>query len=319
MYRALVIGCGNIGAVYDFENEHVHTHSKAFFLNPAFEFDVFDVDTNKAKTVFEKYGCGIAENIDAKTLAKYDCVSICTPTAQHYTILQKAMEAKVQLIICEKPVADHADDIDALIEMYNESESKILVNYMRRFQPAYQQIKGVITELQTTEKLTNINIRYQRGFVNNCSHAFDIIEYFTTSEFQPENIHISNADYSDFQNDPTLSISAFWNGCNVSIHGLSDVLFSHFEIDFYYQHYKLAVRESGNQIALYRAKKGEGFLLPLQIISVTDNALHNYMENVITTAEHLLSGRSADDNFIQSALMNKRILTYIRQHGKTGN
>lgn len=45
MYKALILGCGNIGAFYDYDTQEVVTHAKAFS-----EFDNIDVtvyDTSK--------------------------------------------------------------------------------------------------------------------------------------------------------------------------------------------------------------------------------------------------------------------------------
>ena len=44
MFKALLIGCGNIGALYDFDNTQILTHAKGYALHPAFELTVFDIN-----------------------------------------------------------------------------------------------------------------------------------------------------------------------------------------------------------------------------------------------------------------------------------
>ena len=48
MYKALVIGCGNIGALYDLESNKVLTHVKALTNHPGFEVTIFDTDSELA-------------------------------------------------------------------------------------------------------------------------------------------------------------------------------------------------------------------------------------------------------------------------------
>jgi hypothetical protein len=43
MYKALIIGCGNIGALYDFDTGSIASYAKAFHLDPEIEFDVYDM------------------------------------------------------------------------------------------------------------------------------------------------------------------------------------------------------------------------------------------------------------------------------------
>jgi len=40
MYKALVIGCRNIGAMYDFEKESILTYTKALIQNGNFEVKI---------------------------------------------------------------------------------------------------------------------------------------------------------------------------------------------------------------------------------------------------------------------------------------
>ena len=55
MYKVLILGCGNIGAGYDFDNEQVLTHAKAFNLHPEFSCVFYDQDHALSKRVAEKY------------------------------------------------------------------------------------------------------------------------------------------------------------------------------------------------------------------------------------------------------------------------
>jgi predicted dehydrogenase len=313
MFNALVIGCGNIGAGYDFANDQVLTHSKAYSQNPHFTFSVFDTDQNLAQKVSEKYNCGVVHDLKPETLTTFDCVSICSPTGTHFEYLKMALNAGVKVIACEKPVAYKAGELDALEKMYHAHASKILVNYTRRFQPAYITLKETISELMLREKLTNISIRYQRGFLNNCSHALDLIQFLTEKEFQLTNTAISNRIKDHFENDPTLSLTGLWGATNVSILGLSDVKFSLFEIELYFEHTRISLLNSGDTIRLQRAENADKFLQPLQTNEKEEKqgCLKNTMINVIDRVHELLVSEQTRDNFVSALRLNQYILKII--------
>jgi predicted dehydrogenase len=312
MYNVLVIGCGNIGAQYDMHNNEIQSHVKAWHLNPITRVFIYDTNPDLMRLVSDKYSCDVVKSIDVETLTHFDCVSICTPTFTHRDFLEKALAAKVSTIICEKPVSNNYSDLEHLKKLYNNNRSKILVNYIRRFLPAYSELKKIITSIMVFEELTNINIRYQRGFINNCSHAFDLVTYLIGAEIYLNNINRFNLIADHFSDDPTLSMQALWANVNFNVQGLSNVCFSHFEIDIYFKYHKIVIRNAGDTIEVYKAENADNNLQPLVIMpaSTKHNCLKNYMVYVTDYAVKLMNGQIAEDNFIDSVNLNQQMLKY---------
>ena len=313
MYKALVIGCGNIGALYDFNNGEVQTHVKAFHLSPKFSLSIFDIDSTVTKKIADKYNCEIIKIIDLKTLKSFDCVSICTPTETHFSLVKLSIDAGVKVIICEKPISKNITELINVKSIYLNGKSKILTNYIRRFQPSFISLKKIVSKLMTNEILTNVSIRYQKGFINNCSHAFDTIEFLTDTEINLAEIKKNNIIFDYFKDDPTLSLQATWNMTNMSITGLSNVSFSNFEIDLYFEYHKICIKNAGQNIEILKAEKGEQFLQTLNIQDqyTREHCLKNYMERVIENVHELLNNKDQKDNFIQSISLNQKMLNYI--------
>jgi predicted dehydrogenase len=313
MFKALVIGCGNIGAGYDFANDEISTHAKAYFKNKNFALSIFDTDKNTVKKVKEKYDCAVVPEINAMTIAPFDCVSICTPTATHFKYLKAALEIKNKVIICEKPISYSYDELSGAESLYRSKQSKVLVNYVRRFQPDYINLKHTVRKLMMKERFTNISIRYQRGFINNCSHALDLLQFLTETELNLKNIIISNRVKDHFENDPTLSMTCAWGDTNVSILGLSNVRFSLFEIELYFEHTRISILNSGKSINICSAQPNKKFLQPLQVNAMgsKEDCLKNSMANVVAQAYQLLVSREAQDNFISALKLNQLILKAI--------
>jgi predicted dehydrogenase len=313
MYKSLIIGCGNIGALYDLNNDKVLTHVKAFTQNGGFEVSVFDEDKALVEKIAKKYNVVSITHIDIDLLKGFDCVSICTPTSTHYKYLSLTFEAKVKVIVCEKPISLLHYEISDLISKYKESKSSVLVNYIRRFLPAYQELKNFVKELLGSERILHVSIRYQRGFINNCSHALDLLQFLLQkpiilSDFKK---NASTADH--FENDPTISATANWDGINFSILGLSNVKYSYFEIDIYIENYKIQISEAGNVIDVYKAVGNEKILPPLELEATLSrtNCVNNYMVFVASQAHDLISGSIVGDNFLEAADLNLRMLQYL--------
>jgi hypothetical protein len=312
MFKALVIGCGNIGSQYDFNNEEIQTHAKAFSQNPSIQLTVFDINKELEKRVCQKYMCQFVSDLSANTLKEFDIVSICTPTQTHFEILKTAINANVKTIICEKPISSDFDEMEKIKEIYENGNSKILVNYIRRFQPAFAELKDYLQNSLLINDLVNINIKYQRGFINNCSHAFDLIEFLFEKTLILKEVKIHNCVYDHFDYDATLSLQALWAKTNLVVVGLNSVLFSYFEIDLYFSNSLIRISDAGNTINIYKslAVTNASSLSPLALYKnlVKEDCLKNYMEAVVSNAINLSVHRYLEDNFLSSINLNQNML-----------
>ncbi len=313
-YKILIIGCGNIGAGYDFDNGFVQTHAKAFFLHPKFTPTFFDLDSTLAEKVANQYEASFLTNLEEIELSEFDCISICTPTTTHTELLIKAFEAKVKLVVCEKPVASELEDLKSLQAKYQLSDTRVVVNYIRRFLPCYIDLKLYIQEVLKTEPLTNLSIRYQRGFVNNAGHALDLVQYLLGAEMELENVETSNHVFDAFPNDPTMSLRANWDGVNVDVLGISNVKFSHFEVDIFFEYHRIHLKEAGNIIEVSKADKEGVYFKPLKPLEhqSKENCLRNYMEPVAELAHNILAEKVVDDNFEEAVRLNLQMLNFIK-------
>jgi predicted dehydrogenase len=311
MFKALLIGCGNIGALYDLETQDVLTHAKAYAQHPGFSLTVFDPNKELETRIAITYHATIAQPIDEVYLKQFHCVSICSPTQTHVAWLHMAIQAGVPVVICEKPVSNNSEELTALAASYQEGNTKILVNYIRRFQPAFIALKQIISEWMEQETLTNVAIRYQRGFINNASHAFDLLQFLLNKLINLEHVKISHAIYDHFLHDPTLTLTATWGQAGFNAMGLTNVKFSNFEIDLYFHIYKILITDAGKTIRILEAPVKGTYLQPLAEKELWQNCIADYMKPVIQHAFSLLEGSSTADNFQQSVTLNQQMLKYL--------
>lgn len=309
--KALIIGCGNIGALYDFKKEGIKTHTKAFVQHGKFETVVFDKDESLAVTIANHYGISHINNLNNVDL--FDVVIISTPTSTHFEYLEQLLAKNIPVIVCEKPITDSIKKLEQLTRIRQQSTSKVLINYFRRFHPCYTTLKKLIG--QTDEKLTNIQVVYQRGFSNNASHALDLL-YFLFGEKDLTNINISHFAFDEFKNDPTITLDASFGSIPVVFHGLQHVKYSFFELKFFFETKLISVEKNGQSLRLYSAppKNELTYYPPLEALPFGlehVNAIENSMMYIAETAFQWLQDSSVKDNFESSVKINFETLKII--------
>lgn len=309
MIKALLIGCGNIGAGYDLtEQTKVWSHAKAYALTKTIELSVFDEDREKAKVIADKYNATLLESLSDEQFGNFHIVSITTPTTTHFHYLSKVLTYNVPVVICEKPVVSSIEQAEQLANIYSKATSKILVNYIRRFQPGYENAKIRLQQLNAQQQLKGIIIKYKRGFLNNASHAADLLAFLFGKPFLFKNFHCASATFDAFDYDPTLVGSCIYMDCAVSFIGIADTSFSIFEIELFYKNSKVVICHSGNEIRYYFEKEGSLKEYPDQRQS---GLLDTYMLPVIEEAITLLNTQQRKDNFMPSLQLNKEVLQII--------
>ena len=304
MLRALLIGCGNIGALYDFNDveEKVLSHAKAYhLLKNKIDLTITDNDSNKINLVKNKYHFK-SLNEDLK-FNSFDIISLTTPTVTHFDYLKKMMEQNVPLIFCEKPIAVSIDELIELQRIRKYSKSKIVVNFIRRFNPNYIFLKEYISKTESNEKLISGTIKYCRGFLNNGSHALDIILFLFQQTISLSDLQISNKVYDTFDTDPTLSGSFTFNNSTINLVGLTDISYSIFEIELFFKDKIIQIANSGNEIKVLEYKTEFNQLILNDKLHF-QNSLDKYMVDVFNFGIKLFENENFNDNFDNSISLN---------------
>lgn len=306
--KALLIGCGNIGALYDLNTNEIKTHAKALSFIPSIVVSLFDENVSQAKKIASLYHYKLVEDKATIKLADFELVIIASPTKTHFEWLCKCFESNVKLVICEKPLSTNKKELEELEIKYKNSNTKVVVNYIRRFQEAYIELKQII-EKESKAPL-QILVKYQRGITNNFSHAADLIQFFY-GQCEFSNLNITDKIFDEFENDPTCSFTGKYGKIPISVIGLANVKYSYFEIEIFYKNKKIAITNSGDNIRVISAKEAQNFYLQLTETEFEKtDILRNYMKNVYEIVEDVFSGK-LEDNFIESIMMGNEISKII--------
>lgn len=206
-FRCAVIGLGRIGAGFDDKSkkQSINTHTKAYFINKKTNLIALcDVDKNK----LEKYGkIYNVQNLhsDYNQLFKnedLDCISICTLSDSHLELVEEAVRHNIKGIFLEKPISDSLESAMKIIKKCEEKGIKLQIDYQRRFDPLYQNIKENIIK-EKFGKIQHVNFYYGAGIANTGSHLFDLIRFFFGDVRRVQGVYSSNT--SNNLTDPNIN------------------------------------------------------------------------------------------------------------------
>jgi predicted dehydrogenase len=101
----------------------------------------YDPDDTNANEVTEKYKLKRFEKAD-DLLDQIDAADIVAPTDHHFILCETAIK-KGKHVFVEKPLAQTMDEAHALVKLVKESNVKLQVGHVERFNPAFLAVKDL--------------------------------------------------------------------------------------------------------------------------------------------------------------------------------
>lgn len=148
--KAAVIGLGRIG--WGLEKDPLRkkpcTHVGVYLASPKTELvAVADIDKSKLEA-FKQEHPEISTYVDYEVMLnreKPDIISICTPTETHCKIARNcARFNSTKVLWVEKPLASTVEESEKMIKTCDNFGTKLACNMIRRWDPAYRLIKGIL-------------------------------------------------------------------------------------------------------------------------------------------------------------------------------
>src|SRR5579871_2128337 len=132
MLKVGVFGTGHLGKFHLNNWKEIKTAELVGFYDPSDDI---------AKEVSEKYQ--LVRFLDPETLMNAcDIVDIVAPTPQHFALCEKAIR-KGKHVFVEKPLANTMEEARELVQLVRESNVKLQVGHVERFNPAYLAVQSM--------------------------------------------------------------------------------------------------------------------------------------------------------------------------------
>ncbi|WP_448951787.1 inositol 2-dehydrogenase [Labrys neptuniae] len=136
MVRLAVLGAGRIGKI----------HGRNAALHPQAQLvSVSDPHQPSAEALAAETGARVASIDEAIAAADVDAVLICTPTATHADLIEKATAAG-KAVFCEKPVDLSSDRIRRCLAEVAKAGKPLMIGFNRRFDPNFATLKQRIVD-----------------------------------------------------------------------------------------------------------------------------------------------------------------------------
>ncbi len=132
MLKVAVFGVGHLGKF------HLNNWKEISGIEIIGFYDPNDVNANE---VAEKYQLKRFLNED-ELIDNCDLVDVVTPTPFHFEICEKALK-KGKHVFVEKPLANTMGEAYQLVKLAKESDVKLQVGHVERFNPAFLAIKDI--------------------------------------------------------------------------------------------------------------------------------------------------------------------------------
>ena len=293
-FKAVVIGIGNIGMMYDFDSlrPHPSSHVMGYCENDVFELTgVVESDSSK-ETLLRKFSKDtlffktLEEAFTKEAFVSADVISICTPPDTHFEILKFLADRDIgSIYFCEKPLVNSTEEARELKNLMTGKRQVIIPNITRRWNTGLRKIIDMIRSEQFG-KLLKIHVRYTRGIFNTGSHMFDLIHMWTGDRIRRVKV-LSETPTSAV---PERSFSFYFElGNNVSgfAEAMDDRNYYLFEYDLFFSDGKIEVRDCGDTVIYYKTDHHHLYsefreLKPIDQISglLSDSGMRNAIANI---------------------------------------
>jgi predicted dehydrogenase len=184
-YNLGVFGTGG------FTHFSVKAFRKVDGINITAAYDIHPEALKQFCQEFQCMACGSPD--DLLTSDEADIIYIGSPPYLHYAHSKEALLAGKH-VICEKPAALHADEVEELIAIAKERKLLYVVNLMQRYNPLFPKIKSLVDEKLLGEFLHGYFENYASDesldedhwmwdeqksggiFIEHAVHFFDLVE-----------------------------------------------------------------------------------------------------------------------------------------------
>ena len=180
----LIVGCGNIAGGFDqgrSSNDFPYTHAGAYTRDGRFNITgCVEPDDGRRAEFMQRWLVpeGYADIAElASHAGRYDVISVCSPTSEHYRDVKAAIDLAPRLIFCEKPVTPSALQTAELVECCKVAGIVLVVNYTRRWDADVMRLRDEL-RAGVWGAIRSVTGVYTKGILNNGSHMIDLLHQF---------------------------------------------------------------------------------------------------------------------------------------------
>ena len=292
-YRALVVGAGQIGARYDSPGPAAPlTYAHALAKNPEFELVGFvDTSQERGSLAVERWGGRWFPSLaSAWQQSTFEAVCVAIPDDCHHQLLCELASYPFKILLAEKPFTTRPDQAREVLNLYEGRKTPVLINYSRRYVPAFTLLAQSIRDGQFGH-LLQANGYYGKGSLHNGSHMVNLLLYLFGEVSFVKRFH-STVDYQ--RADPTASVllSTGPSRIPITLHAVDSRAVSIFELDLLFSSQRIRMIQSGAFLEFFELRENPDFpgYRNYSLVRTEETGLFNAMSKLVELAHTILEG-----------------------------
>ena len=251
---ALLVGAGNIGALYDIDSgpETVPlTHLSALSGSPRVGWiDVVDAEPTRIQRLeANRKVRRCVQSLEQLTSdpRDYGIACVATPSDTHFTVLQKLNDTPLNIghVLCEKPLFSVPTEFHAQVSAVRKMKFPVTVNYPRTWSADNVGLLGLAAQLDLGAYTSGV-ASYGKGLKNNGSHMINLL--LNLFGGTPEITFVGRHHTNDLDHDPTISFGLLLSGHEIAVTATSSKSFSLFELDLRFERGRILLKDGGRTI-----------------------------------------------------------------------
>lgn len=324
-HRAIVVGCGRIGAQSELDERrdkpatHLGVYRRCKYTELV---GLVDTDKEKLAAAKSQIDDNIATFNDVVTAIdklRPDIVSVATTSSSHKDVVKAAAAKKTPLIMCEKPIAETIEDAEEMVAACNESGSILIVNHMRRFDPALSRVADMILKKKIGD-IQSVRCLYVNGLMNTGSHIIDMLHwYFGEIKWV---LAVPNGQEPTYGKDVLVNaIIEFESGVQATLQSLDSKHYAVFEIEVFGKTGKISITGLGQIIDVIGLRESMQYrtymeLNPEKVERIADEGRSFFS----SMAEHLVSvlDGASPKSTGKNALQALKVLLALKKSAEKG-
>ncbi|TLX82133.1 MAG: Gfo/Idh/MocA family oxidoreductase [Thaumarchaeota archaeon] len=233
-----------------------------------------------------KYFQNYKEALDNLTV---DGLIISTTAPSHNEIIQYAIEKKIRYIVCEKPFTTSVIHADEIITKLKNSDTRLAVNYLRRYSSIYAELKRDLYESNIIGKPRNMIITCGAGGLSTVgTHFFDLCTYLLESKVKfvyaiAVNKNLPNPRGKEFEDPGGHILLNFENESRAYIDMGDDLGLQH-SIEIIGEYGRVIIDESNENITI-RSRSTEDRMKPMHLYGLPNPVIRNESFKLETIGE----------------------------------
>jgi predicted dehydrogenase len=249
-FKALIIGAGSIGGLIDSQDtKSIASHAHAYFKHPDTKLSAICEPSELNVFAFmERWGevQRYATLDDVGQDEQFDIVSVASSTSSHFRDLTTLLKrTDCPYILCEKPLVASKEEFYSLSSELQRSNKKMLINLMRRYNPAFI---ALATRIKAEEFGKSLGFQgvCSKGLLHNGSHLLAVLSHFLGNLTAIKPFRASHCD-TDVCGE--FGVSLFKGDGTISV--LQNPQYSLFELTIWFDHGVIKILDGGAKIEIY--------------------------------------------------------------------